>query len=241
MVIELVEIEPGYPALEALTLAIGDTAGEAVYQEIVERIGVEPGEELGSGLKGVVYALDRIRVLKITSDASELDALALIRSKPHKNLVRVDDVFVACYKHAGVGVVVREWVGTAMESMHGVNTLIREVSQASARAEDSLTAYAREGSSLTEASSLAMQDLADQLENISIGEREDKIARGIRDGIQALAARGVYGIDFHPGNIAVDDLGDAVIFDVGLIRMSARQRPKFDRIGCPDDSIAIRR
>jgi hypothetical protein len=61
---------------------------------------------------------------------------------------------------------------------------------------------------------------------------ESKIARGLRAGVRELFNLGVYGIDFHAKNIAVDDDGNAVIFDVGVVSVSPRKSFKVQTIGC---------
>lgn len=229
--IKLALVPDGMPALEALQSSLGELTGAELYKKIVERVGREPGLELGHGMKGVVYGLGDGRALKITADASELQAMTLIKGVDHPNLVHVDDVFVVCRGQSGVGVVVREYVGNVLEKieeMDYTNSLIR---LAVDDADDDIREIYREGHSDWQASELGMQDLVDRLEDIGDHEAARKIVRGIRAGVKKLLSLEVYGIDFDPRNIAVDDDGNAVIFDIGVAAIGVP--PDVDKIGCP--------
>jgi hypothetical protein len=219
------------PALEALQRTLGELTGAELYKKIVERVGKEPGLELGHGMKGVVYGLGDGRVLKITADASEIQAMTIVKSASHPNLVRVDDVFVVCRGQSGVGVVVREWVGNVLENieeMDYVNSLIRIAVD---DVDDEIRDVYRKEYSDREASHLGMQDLVDRLEDVGDSDAARKIVRGLRAGIQKLLNLGIYGIDFEPRNTAVDDNGNPVIFDVGVVSLAAPAQ--VERIDCP--------
>jgi hypothetical protein len=225
--IELIEIPMDYSASEALEMALGKDVGATLYRQIVERVGKEPGPELGHGMKGVVYDLGDGRVLKLTADASELEAMTLMKQSDHPNLVRVEDVFVVCRGQSGVGVVVREWVGNVLL---GRGKLRDDLVWALNLALDTIYEH-REGRSNSEAIRDGMDDLLAYLEDVEGGSQEEqKIVRGIRAGISELRRLGVYGIDFHDKNIAIDDAGNAVIFDVGVVDLAVPV--KLDQIGC---------
>lgn len=222
----------------ALEKALGKYGGSAIYKQIVKRVGKEPGLELGHGMKGVVYDLGDGRVLKLTADASEIEAMTLMMKSDHPNLVRVYDVFVACRGQSGIGVVVREWVGKALEKIEDFDRMNSRIRDAVDHAEESYEEAI--GSTKAEAAHWAMEDLLAYLENVGDGSAETlRIEHGIRAGIGALMGMGIYGIDFDPRNIAIDDGGNPVIFDVGVVEINPRRTVRVSRIGCvPDRRIA---
>lgn len=232
--IELSEIPLDYSAREALETALGKGAGAKIYQQIVERVGKEPGKNLGHGMKGVVYDLGDGRVLKLTADASELEAMTLMKDSKHPNLVRVEDVFVVCRGLSGVGVVVREWVGNVLEEFEGDKRLVIALSIAVEHASRYAENY-EEGDPAGDSLLTGMEDLLAYLEDMGQDPAEEKVVKGLRSGLFELRRIGVYGIDFHPRNIAIDDGGAPVIFDVGVVEL---EKPvKVNRIGCTDRRI----
>lgn len=237
--IKLTLVPDGMPALEALQHALGELTGADLYWKIVKRVGWEPGPELGHGMKGVVYGLGPGRALKITADASEIQAMTLMKDVKHPNLVRVDDVFVVCRGRSGVGVVVREYVGNVLEKIDSMDYMNSRIRNAVDDAEENFEEYVRDGGYPTAgALSMAMQDLLAYFDNVNNGNADAlKIEEGIQSGITALMNEGVYGIDFDPRNIAVDDAGNAVIFDVGVVEIG--KLVSVDRIGCPVGSRII--
>ena len=234
--IKLTEIPLGYSAREALEVALGKKTGAAIYKQIVERVGRDPGPELGHGMKGVVYDLGDGRVLKLTADASEIEAMTLIRKEPHVNLVMVHDAFVVCRGKSGVGVVVREWVGNVLSNMDDVEGFKDSVSMAISHASDRLDEY-EEDHDIDQAFRQAAEDLLVYLEDIGKDDDTHIIESGLRAGIADLIGMGVYGIDFDSRNIAVDNSGTAVIFDVGVVQIDPQAAVKVDRIGCTDRRI----
>jgi hypothetical protein len=229
--IRLILTSSDLPAIDALKKALGEHTGASLYKKIVDRVGKEPGAELGHGMKGVVYDLGDGRVLKLTADASEIEAMTLMMKSDHPNLVRVYDVFVVCRGRSGVGVVVREWVGRVLENIESMDSMNSKIRMAVDDAEENYEETI--GSTKVQAVRYAMEDLLVYLENVGDGSAERlKIERGIRAGIGALMDMGVYGIDFEPRNIAVDDDGNPVIFDVGVVEIDARRTVKVSRVGC---------
>jgi len=213
----------GYPAREALEMSLGKETGAALYRQIVERVGKKPGKELGHGTKGVVYDLGDGRVLKLTADASELEAMTLMKQSDHPNLVRVEDVFVVCRGQSGVGVVVREWVGSVLERLDLPRGFFDSLSMALDHTQDSMD--------LNNASLAGgMEDLLIYLDDVGESLEEDKIIEGLQAGIQELMRLGVHGVDFHSKNIAVDNAGEAVIFDVGIVDL--KDFVPVDRVSC---------
>ena len=232
--IRLITISSDLPVIDALKKALGEYAGARIYRQIVDRVGKEPAAELGHGMKGVVYDLGDGRVLKLTADASEIEAMTLMMKSKHPNLVRVYDVFVVCRGQSGIGVVVREWVGQVLENIESMDSMNSKIRMAVDDAEESYEEAI--GSTKTEAVRYAMEDLLAYLENVGDGSTERlKIEHGIRAGIGALMDMGIYGIDFDPRNIAIDDGGNPVIFDVGVVEINPRRTMKISRVGCVQD------
>jgi len=231
--IKLINIPTDRSALEALKKMLGDRDGEKVYQKIVRRIGREPGRELGHGMKGVVYDLGDGRVLKLTSDASEVEAMSILKGTDHPNLIRAYDSFVVCQGHKGVGVVVREWVGRTLEEIEEFDSLSSDIRNAVDEADEIFGERVHEEISRTEALKGAMEDLLILLGNLRFesGEDEVKILDGLIEGISALSFLGIYGIDFNPKNSAVDAKGNPMIFDVGVVLLGVLTN--VDRIDCP--------
>lgn len=230
--IELIEIVPvDAPPREVLEQAFGKHEGLEIYKSIVERVGIEPGEALGHGQRGVVYDLGAGRVLKLTEDAGEMEAAAIISRNPYSNLVRIYDAFVICDGQRGVGAIVREWVGSALDDLEDLKGFSDSLAMATMHAEDAFHDKIDEGLPADAALAGAVEDLVAYIEGIGIGPQQEKIERGIRAGIEALAARGIFGIDFAGRNIAVDDSGNAVIFDLGAVQVF--KDAKLKRIGCP--------
>lgn len=230
--IRLTDIPTDFPAREALEKALGKYGGTVIYKQIVDRVGKEPGAELGHGMKGVVYDLGDGRVLKLTSDASEIEAMTALLRVDHPNLVHVEDVFVVCRGQSGVGVVVREWVGHVLENIESMDRLNSQIRNATDEAEERYDLYRPEHTD-AQAMHSAMEDLLIYLEDASRGRSEAfKIEKGLQAGIRTLMELGIYGIDFAPRNVAIDDGGNPVIFDVGVVRISARRTIKVARIGC---------
>lgn len=229
--IKLLDIPIDYPAKEAVEVAFGPLAGAVIYKQIVERVGREPGNELGHGDMGVVYSLGHGRALKLTADASELKAMTLMKGSRHPNLIRVEDVFVVCRGQSGIGVVVREWVGNVLDNIDGMSEFNNGIRSAMNNTEDAIDNYVEKLSSV-ESSRRGMEDLLAYLEGIGDDDEiGSKLEQDIRNGIDALFRLGIYGIDFAPRNIAVDDGGNAVIFDVGVVETG--KPVVVDRIGCP--------
>jgi len=234
--IRLTHIPTDFSVREALEKSLGKYGGTVIYKQIVDRVGKDPGAELGHGAKGVVYDLGDGRVLKLTSDASEIEAMTLLRKSHHPNLVRVEDVFVVCRGQSGIGVLVREWVGRVLEGIESMDLMNSRIRLAVDDAEESYGDAHNAGYTSALASRHAMEDLLGHLEGAGYDSVEGmKIENGLRAGIGALMDMGIYGIDFDPRNVAIDDEGNPVIFDVGVVQINARRTVKVARVGCVRD------
>lgn len=216
----------GSPIQEALRELIGPGCVKKALQEIARRVSVVPAQEVGRGAHGIVYDAGAGRAVKLTRDRGEIQAMALLRGVEHKNLVRVDDVFVIYGVREGTGVIIRELVGKTLESVDSLEDaameLDRLVDHAVDRADRSADHDADEGGlEHYQILSREMSGLYDKLEVVAddyepdSGER--KALLGVRRAIGKLKSVGIYGIDFPSRNVAVDDSGDAVIFDVGAV------------------------
>lgn len=218
-------------------------AGEALAKKVVNRAGARPLEVLGVGLMGVAIRLSNGTVLKLTRDLNEVLSAAVIMSKkPHPNVVRFKDVFVAS---AGgmmaTGVIVREAVATTLLNVGASLTergadpsnpivmltrLVNEAARVAAK-------YAPEGGSTGLEARREMKEAAEVYLLKVDGERgaspeAERVRQGIVDGMKALMKMGVYGYDFHAGNIGLNPEGDgqlthAVIYDIGLSSVPERR------------------
>lgn len=240
MYVPLELVPPETSLVNGLIDVFGPEWGPKVYSLIVEELPYHPNfEEAGRGHKGVVYGLGDAGVVKITSDETEIEAMYRIMKKPSDRLVRVNDVFVVCspvslsprtYKPiarpAAVGVIVREWVGQTFEDFD-LQWENHALGMAVTNALDYLRRREGKGTDLellSEAMEMMQEELRDQKERFPLlGE----ISKAMGD----LRARGIYGIDFHPRNIAITDAGVPVIFDVGVVRF--KKPSKVRTINCP--------
>jgi serine/threonine protein kinase len=206
-------IPDGMPLHEALGYTFGSAADE-LYKGIVQRVGEEPGEELGHGMWGVVYSLPSGKALKITASPGEVRAMKVLREVNHPNIVRVHDVFTAQANGRGVGVVVRDAVDEILRNVldQGRSNLLNIAKTNAAMAYDKLS---REGMPEGEALDGGMKAFTSYLRKW----RAEPLFPGIISGVEKLRKLGLVGIDLHEANIGVDDPGTAeerpVIFDIG--------------------------
>jgi hypothetical protein len=152
--------------------------------------------------------------------------MALLRGVKHKNLVHVDDVFVIRGAKEGAGVIVRELVGETMGSLTELEAAARDldalVERAEERVDDLMAAEVDENElesyqALSETMDWLYDEIGDAAEDNEAGSGDRKALLGVKAAIRKLKSLGIYGIDFPSRNIAMDDLGNAVVFDVGAV------------------------
>jgi hypothetical protein len=194
--------------------------------EISKRVEGIPGEEVGRGAHGIVYNAGGGQAVKLTRDRGEVQAMATLKGVKHKNLVRVDDVLVIHGNRGGTGVVIRELVGKTLESLDQLEgaavDLTILVDAAAERAgefedvdpdESELEPY----QAVSRAMSGLYNGLGDVAEDYEPNSVDKKVLLGVRSAIGKLKGLGIFGVDFPPRNIAIDDSGDAVVFDIGAV------------------------
>jgi hypothetical protein len=230
----------GAPIQEALRELVGSGGVKRALQEIVLRVDVVPGSEVGRGAHGIVYDAGGGRAVKLTRDRGEIQAMALLRGVEHKNLVRVDDVVVIYGARGGAGVIVRELVGKTLGSLDELDAAAMDLSslvdRAIEQAEDLTDADVDENElepyqALSRAMGTLYDELGDAADDYEHGSRDRKALLGVRSAIGKLKNLGIYGVDFPPRNIAIDDLGNAVVFDVGAVDFFGKLRD-VKRIDC---------
>lgn len=199
------------PFKEALSdlSGYGRAQAETVRGKIVTRLGETPVVYLGHGEMGVAYGLPSGKVLKLTIDKTEVEAMAAMRKASHPNLVQVFDAFFAMddpgsLSPLGVGAIVRESVDMTLLEVPeaGIIRLALFAALSKNRGRDrckDMDAFAAH---------LAVVDG-------EITSVERLVLGGIREGIIELRALGVCSADFGPGNIGLI-AGRPVLFDVGL-------------------------
>jgi hypothetical protein len=211
----------GVPFTRAIIDRLGLPQAKETRRKILERVGEEPVREIGHGGHGVVYALPSGRALKLTSDWSEMDAMAILRGVQHPNLVGVRDVFAASADGAAIGVVVRDLIEVPLEDFDP--TAAEALDQAAEESEAVYHQTLRTGVGQETALRTAMNDLYGRLLQAA---DVSPLLLGIAEGIDGLANLGLFGINFHGRNVGVSDIATsprAVIFDFG--RFAQRDVP----------------
>jgi len=224
------------------TLLGGQIAGAAMVEKILKRVGSRVTGVLGAGAMGVAFQLDNGRVLKLTRDRDELEAAQALMSKKHPNVVRFYDVFIA-RNGIGTGIVVRgsvdQNVARLARTMPDFLDLAKALGEATAKATNSMPLDRMGHPSLTRKSlKEGMGVWLDYLSNVvipDVGERYMDARQVLDDaiaGVEFIMARGVYGFDFHAGNIGVvmDEVGSmrGVVYDIGITSSRARAGADID-------------
>lgn len=216
----------GVPIFRALVDVHGAHRAPDLYRRILARVGETPGEEVGHGGHGVVYQLPSGRVMKVTWDWVEVDAMTALKGRQSTNIVHVHDAFVVKSNGGGVGVIVRDKPDRVLRDFDPeVSAFMERASDAAYDAfEKELRITRNRPHALRHAMTALMSHLFEE------GNRTNEpLLWDIGEGIAELGRVGVYGINFHGRNIGVDTQGDrprAVIFDFG-------------RVASPKKSIAL--
>lgn len=196
---------------------------------ILDRIREAPIRTLGSGVKGIAYLLPSGRVLKITSDDSELRAMETMRrAGANGNLVKVYDVFVAKVGRKFTGVVLREAADHTIDEIPELHNAAAVIRLANEEASDVYGSEIELGGD--EAEDVAMREATSALigvledtelhyegkTRLYLSDDEGEVLRQLADAVQALKNIGILGFDFDPRNVGVND-GRVLVFDVGMV------------------------
>lgn len=205
---------------DALVRDLGPREALQVSEKIFSRIKERPVQILGSGTMGVAYLLPSGKVLKLTSDEDEVDAMNLMKEKRGTpNLLSVYDVFTVKTSRGPMGVIVRDDAGDSIQSLHerypflsGFLTILQD--QAAEvyydRRREVGNKEARWEAMLFYAQALMDDDYREHLRPEELALLPD-----IAKAVHALMEIGVYTIDLLPDNIAIRD-GEIFVFDPGF-------------------------
>jgi hypothetical protein len=192
--------------------AIGPQAGYSpndaavVREKILRRVGEAPVVNLGSGFMGVVYGLPSGKILKLTRDPSEVEALSVMKGVQHPHLVQVFDAFYAVDdpvrpRPMGAGVIVRESIDrTAWKARDLFWQAAACGSRAAAEADDlckGMDAY------------VAHLDAAVERNHL-----DSTFIEAVLSAVAKLRELGICTYDLHPDNIGLI-AGRPVLYDVG--------------------------
>jgi hypothetical protein len=232
-------------------------------EKVLDRVGSRPVGVLGTGAMGIAFQLEDGRVLKLTRDHDELEAAQALMSKSHPNMVRFYDVFIA-RNGIGTGVIVRGSVDMNVASLARENAaflpLAKALLTATRRASDlfyparvpaSQGGWGAPGSTIEPLDvnrknlKLAMGVWVDTLKNATLkddfGGDSPSLAHKYKNdaiaGAMFLRKCGVYGFDFHAGNVGIvaeDGVTRGVIYDIGLTSSRARRGIDAERVTLTD-------
>jgi hypothetical protein len=236
------------------TLLGSRVAGQAMAEKVLKRVGSTVVRVLGTGAMGVAFLLESGRVLKLTRDHNELEAAQALMRKRHPNITRFYDVFIA-RNGLGTGVIVRgsvdQNVGLLARTMPEFLPLAKALREATDRAAEVVTGSRR---SLYQAMNRWIGFLKDALEGVEVepgvrltirdeyGNALTPAVRGVLGdaiaGAEFLRECGIFGFDFHAGNVGVvmGEVGAmrGVIYDIGLTSSRARRGIDTERVTLED-------
>jgi hypothetical protein len=235
-----------------------------VSNTIAEALGVtEIQEILGAGSYGVAAALSDARVIKLTTDSTEVEAGAVLASVAEQtNVVRVYGSWFlrGVYVHSNVGfnpkketaIVARRRVGLLVtervvpltdldiRAAYGLSEFVREIKIETKTWPNDLLhlSKARARTRLMEASMMLEGALRQIYE-----EQGERIAGDVAQALGELRSVGVYAIDVHGGNVGWIGTERGPVFKVFDIGMSStptgtRAPPLAPGIVSPEVTIA---
>lgn len=217
----------------------GRTAGRAADTRVetivaaVKKLGVNDVREiLGGGSFGTAAVDDDGHVLKLTSDASEVQAGAVLRGKDLPHVVYIAGAWwVAGVRvatpwdnAARVGVLSLEKVEASLDEFRPITRLVHEVKKEEEAYPDQLEQLGHRDArrKLHDVSELLESRLRELAEEKSL-----KAASDVADALHELRAQGVYAIDVHGGNIGYNAAKKCFqVFDIGSSSAPPRPRPK---------------
>lgn len=193
--------------------AIGPRAGYhpndavRVRKKILRRVGEAPVVVLGVGFNGVVYGLPSGKVLKLTRDPSEVEALSVMKDVQHRHLIQVFDAFYAVDDPAhprpkGVGVIVRESIDSTL--FYARDLLYRAAARAASVAfeTDDLCKGMNAYSAYLQAA-------------VEVHYLQEVLVEAVLSAVEKLRELGICTYDLGPDNIGLI-AGRPVLYDVGM-------------------------
>jgi hypothetical protein len=223
----------------------GLAAGQALTQKVLKRVGSRPTSVLGVGAMGVAFSLDSGRVLKLTRDRDEVEAAQALRDRHHPNVTRFYDTFIA-RNGVGIGIVVRGAVdqnvarlGKTMPEFFDLGRILnRATGMATAvQPQDSMGRWKITRKSLQKGMEVYLEALRPPY-IAPVMARSAQVLADTIEGVGFIKKCGVYGFDFHAGNIGVvmDEVGSmrGVVYDIGITSSRARKGVDVERVGIED-------
>lgn len=231
------------------TLLGSQTAGVAMAEKILKRVKSRVTGVLGAGAMGVAFQLENGRVLKLTRDHDELEAAQVLMSKRHPNVIRFYDVFIA-RNGLGTGIVVRGSVDQNVAQLARTMPDFLDLAKALNKATEMATAF-QPGwpdqfritrKSLHEGMKVYLEELVSAYRSLTFpAPRSTATMQVLADtiaGVGFLLKCGVYGFDFHAGNIGVvaSEVGErrGVVYDIGITSSRARKGIDTERVTLED-------
>jgi hypothetical protein len=192
----------------------GDDNPEYAASRILSFVGSKSASRIGSGQKGIAYAISGGRVLKLTTDKSEANAMALVESNPSPYIVHVDDVFQ---------------VGPKLTSSKNIYGIVQEkLSSPSgdwARFVNLIdSAVLQQGGGITAKKVLAFNDELEAERDVDsdyLPEFTEEKVEWLFGIAQYFDSVGIKFFDFHAGNIMKSRSGRHVMIDLGVSRSPA--------------------
>lgn len=228
----LLRVETGFQDVEAPEY-LDDPRTKRIASAL-RQIGVQQVEILGSGSFGVAAATKDNRVVKLTVDASEVEAATVLRGKFLGHVVRIDgawNVRGVTVEHYEVG---EQWpVGIVlMERVEVIDTSLDPIRSTNnltlvwARVRSQMRALPSQLRKMTRAqardrllqTSIVLEDelRARAKETRWVTEFESDLMNQVADGLHELRDVGVYAIDVHQNNVGFSARdGVYKLFDIG--------------------------
>lgn len=242
-----------YPYLSTM---YPESAG-AVKSAILDRVKDRPNKMLGAGGFGVAYGLDSGRVLKLTTDPTEMRTAAyLLTIDAPSAMTTVYDAFLVRpeYKwQPPTGVIVRDGVDFDVKldikrDRFPQEKLVAKAINAAYHAGQAVQIdFAHEeGVELDDEDALcegmeAYADvLAEYLEKGALKPHAFGLISDYREGIMELTELGICGSDFRVGNVGYDkDEDKIVIFDLGFASSPNEPIPEVTIMRNPPDGLDV--
>jgi hypothetical protein len=223
----LTAVETGFAGIESPEYAADPRA--ARIAQALRAAGVEKASILGAGSFGIAAAMQDGRVVKLTSDESEVAAGSVLKGQRLTHVARIDGSWFVR------GVEVQHWElrSTTRSGMRAGILISERVApidyksgQGQAITDIHRAVRARYGASpeslaeMTHAEArkmlrLASRELERRLRDLA-DEASDPIARAVANALRELRSHGVYSIDVHAGNIGYSHEGGVFkVFDIG--------------------------
>jgi len=192
---------------------------------ILEKYGIKVGEYLDSGMMGTVYKYkdEPSKVIKITMDKSEANAMELVRKQPHPNIVKVYEVYKI---DAGVQVayaIIQEKLDILGSSERNSwnwidNDFLSPKDTTEFSNYDDIDMFSNEyfGCDFDAVWNWAY-------ENEEVEQEYKKMITDIFPALQHLGDIGIRFGDYHSGNIMIGKGGNYKLIDIGVSESPAQK------------------